>query len=168
MHDVERCARDRRRGDHFARRLDAGARLDAASAPDVHVDRDAMRRGDSERPNHFQSCRARRIREAHADAECARLETAFQPRCQLCELFVADRIVGFRPRSGHDGAGRHRLSENRHTRARVADGRAKVHERAAGALLDECRDVHHADFELERRRHTVQRFQTVVLGVLSM
>src|SRR5262249_38835016 len=61
-----------------------------------------------------------------------------------------------------------RVAHDRHARRNVSDGRPEIYERLAFAGGVPGVHGRHADLHLKRRRHSIERFEPVVLGSLSV
>ena len=68
MDDLDRRPADGARGDHLADRLDTGAGLELADAPDVDEGRESPASRELEQPDHFEPGGAGGVLDAHADA----------------------------------------------------------------------------------------------------
>src|SRR6266567_6006696 len=87
VHDVQRSARDGSSSDHFADRLNGGARLGSARATHMGVDRQSPLGGETEHVEHLQPRCPRRVLESHANGQGASVKLRAQALPYALNLF---------------------------------------------------------------------------------
>jgi hypothetical protein len=148
--------------------LNRGARLNAARAAHVRIDRHAPLGSDAKHVNHFQPGCSRCVLNAHANGQAAGVKFRAQTILYLRDLLGSRRLIGGGTALGQDVSGRQRISEYQSPRSHMACRSAVMNQRVAFFAFQKLRDIRCADFQFQRHGHAVKRFNALALQVLRV